>query len=244
MPYSVAFPSSTALADHRAALSDRIAPALNAGDNLDKVHLSQAKKEIDFRNAIGPESVTGEEMLASEIRRHALLTEHAVQSYPGAGAPAWFQEAMGRLDERFDEVKAQNDALKAQNDELKAQNDEVKGQLAAIAHNAKAQARNLHAVLTGSADAQLHKLMKVTPGAGTGIPGVAPAPAAPPPADQVPLPGTMVGDPFPATIKDLRALTTNDLRSLAVFFNDDFGILRGEKPHERNEKFQKFVSGQ
>jgi hypothetical protein len=54
--------------------------------------------------------------------------------------------------------------------------------------------------------------------------------------------GDAVGAPFPATIRDFKALTPRQLSSLAIMLNEDFGITAGDSLRTRRAKFQHFIS--
>jgi hypothetical protein len=239
MPYSTPFPANMVLADVNAAVSDRIAQALHAGQNLHSDHLAQAKQEVALREALGPQC-TVDELVSSDIRLHALLSEHASQRYPSAGAPAWFVAAMATLDQRLDQINGRMDQMNGRMDQMNGRMDQMNGQVSAVFHNSRAYARNRQSMISGVSDAPLYPLMKTRPGAGNGFPGAAPGQL----LAVVPLPGTMVGAPFPARIDQLRTLSAANLCRLADFFNDDFGIVQGDKQETRRDKFLKFIVGE
>ncbi len=55
--------------------------------------------------------------------------------------------------------------------------------------------------------------------------------------------GQPVGAPFPTTIRRLFRLTNAELSTLAMLFNDDFGITARDSLSRRRTKFQQFIVG-
>lgn len=106
-------------------------------------------------------------------------------------------------------------------------------------HNQRAFRRNVEAFTqTGrDAGAQLQGVQKVTPQAGPGLPGHLAAPA--PPLVEV----GSVPPGFPATAADARRLSHEQLSSLAMAYNDAFGVLPEDSVLERRVKFQSFLQG-
>ncbi len=86
---------------------------------------------------------------------------------------------------------------------------------------------------------RLVPLIKVRAGAGVALPGLPGVRA------HLIIPmlavGDAVGAPFPARIRDFNALTQQQLSSLAIMLNEDFGITAGDSLDARRAKFQRFI---
>jgi len=120
--------------------------------------------------------------------------------------------------------------------------------LTAMISNLRPSNRNnaaIDAVRSGAvaAGAQpLNPLLKVTPGAGLILPGGPGAGAVPighPFAVGVPIPSP----PFPATVAALDGLSLAHLDTLAVVYNEDFGIVGGDNAATKRRKFGLWISG-
>ena len=88
---------------------------------------------------------------------------------------------------------------------------------------------------------RLHPLAKERAGDGVVLPGS--SRNARRQAPLVPAVGVVVGAPFPTTITEFNALTSPQLNDLAIIFNDDFGIIRGDSIDDRRAKFKRFIAG-
>jgi hypothetical protein len=55
--------------------------------------------------------------------------------------------------------------------------------------------------------------------------------------------GQPIGAPFPTTIRRLFALSNAELSTLAILFNDDFGITADDNLSQRKARFQQFIGG-
>ncbi len=99
----------------------------------------------------------------------------------------------------------------------------------------------LHAVVANTPEGTtaLYQVAKTISGAGPGLPGLMPFPA----PDPIPDRGAHPGPPFPATVADLRSLTTMQLHQLAAFYNYTFGIVPGDSLDEQVTKFQAYITG-
>jgi hypothetical protein len=86
----------------------------------------------------------------------------------------------------------------------------------------------------------LFPLLKERQGAGLALPGSGYAVAAAP--DPVGL-GVAVGAPFPDTVQLLSDLTRVQLSTLAILFNDHFGIVAADSLNGRRAKFQAYIAG-
>ena len=84
----------------------------------------------------------------------------------------------------------------------------------------------------------LRRLLKEQRGVGVALPGanvhVHPAPV------RVCRP---IGPPFPATVRRLYALSHAQLSTLAILFNNDFGITALDSLEQRRVRFQHFIVG-
>ncbi|SPQ97707.1 unnamed protein product (mitochondrion) [Plasmodiophora brassicae] len=100
MNYSADTPAIGALTDVNAsAMSPPVAVPIVAGAPLEVTHVCAAKEDVRSRKRPreadpGAPRVTGVEIAAAQIREHAVIAEHAAQTYPGAGAPVWFASAL------------------------------------------------------------------------------------------------------------------------------------------------------
>ncbi len=113
--------------------------------------------------------------------------------------------------------------------------------MAAQIRNQALRAQNRQALMDSSTKGPsrpLIPLLKERRGAGVALPGanvnVRPAPV------RVYQP---IGRPFPATVRRLYALTNVQLSTLAILFNDDFGITARDNLEQRRVKFQHFIVG-
>ena len=101
--YSTDIPALPNLADANArAVSPMQAADVRTRTPLNMADVAAADSDLRARkklrqmaDAVPP--VTDAEVMGAAIRRHAAISEHAAQSYPAAGAPAWFAPAMERI---------------------------------------------------------------------------------------------------------------------------------------------------
>ncbi len=113
--------------------------------------------------------------------------------------------------------------------------------MSAQIRNQVLRAQNRQALIDYGADGpsrSLRRLLKEQRGAGVALPGadvnVHPAPV------RVCRP---IGPPFPATVRRLYALSHSQLSTLAILFNDDFGITDLDNLEQCRVKFQHFIVG-
>lgn len=113
-------------------------------------------------------------------------------------------------------------------------------EMSAMSENLVIRSRNRYAFKDFSSHGRnepLAPLCKERAGAGVALPGVR--------AKRIPIPlavGDTVGAPFPANIRDFKALTQRQLSYLAMMLNQDFGITAGDSLRARRAKFQRFIS--
>ena len=114
----------------------------------------------------------------------------------------------------------------------------IAGNTAAIA-NVRVCGRNL-AATRGVGASALVALRKETPGLGPQLPGpghLGVQPAA------VPVVGAVPGAIFPARLDLLMSLGHQQIRTLSIWYNDDFGIIAGDNISQRRTKLLKWSTG-
>ena len=102
------------------------------------------------------------------------------------------------------------------------------------AHNRQA----LTDYITQGRTTRLRPLLKENSGLGGSLPGT--NANVQPIASRV---GQPVGAPFPTTVRRLSKLSGDQLSTLAMLFNDDFGITARDKLQKRRTKFRHFIVG-
>ena len=114
----------------------------------------------------------------------------------------------------------------------------IAGNTAAIA-NVRVCGRNL-AATRGVGASALVALRKETPGLGPQLPGpghIGVLPAV------VPVVGAVPGAIFPARLDLLMSLGHQQIRTLSIWYNDDFGIIAGDNISQRRTKLLKWSTG-
>jgi hypothetical protein len=110
------------------ALNALAAPAIQAGTPLNTQDVLAAQLEAQARQNMrlhNDMSVNNDELAEAEIRAHAVISSHAQQQFPGAGAPAWFgpamQAALAPLQNQMNVMQNQMNALQNQTNVLQNQ---------------------------------------------------------------------------------------------------------------------------
>lgn len=137
-----------------------------------------------------------------------------------------------------------NNNIAAINNNMSVINNNVVA-LTARMDNVRFQTRNNSifngSVSFGSAASILTPLLKMTPGAGAALHGVAAAalPVGHPFAIGAPIPSP----PFPNSVATFATLTLPQISLLAILYNDDFGIVAGDLLPTWLDKFKQFICG-
>ena len=112
--------------------------------------------------------------------------------------------------------------------------------LSALISNQAIRVQNRHALMDyttkGRGTSRLRPLLKDRRGVGVALPGAD--------VDVRPVPvrlGQPIGAPFPATVRRLFKLTNAQLSTLAILFNEDFGITAHDTLEQRRVMFQHFI---
>lgn len=193
------------------------APVIIAGAPLNVNDVNDSRRELRSRKRMRELGQVPENSVSvSEIRHHAVISEHTVNLIAGAPAPAWFAPAVAAAVAPIVSRLENSEARVKNCSRVDAANNGV--------HNAFAS--------------PLSPLCKIIAGLGPPLPGGAGGAGL-----IAPTVGAVVGAPFPGTVAALNAITAAQINVLARLFNDQFGIVAGDGLLERRQKFRDFVCG-
>ena len=227
--YAVGIPAGPAVHGDTAA-------AILPGQVLSLVHVRQSLKEHRVKKLyqrVGMHGVTPSDVTRAEIRHAAVLAEHVTQEYH-AGVPGWAQDFAAQLKA---ELGTMLGTLGTNLDVKLTKLDAKQDNIVARMRNREALARVPQGLSVTTI--RLFPLRKTVPGWGALAAGVHL------PAGGIRAVGSFVQRPdfpFPVTVADLRNMSINDIKILAVAFNESFGLVAGDSLAEMQGKLETFIS--
>ena len=223
------------------------APAIAAGDEIRLSHVSDAEEEArvrsrHFQNFYGS---TASEVTEADIRLHAVRHEYSKAVYPYPMNTSSISEEVcdmfytlnHKIDAAITDRGGIAEAAAADRQRTTEMLDTVKAQI----RNQLIRAHNRQALtdyITQGRTTRLRPLLKEDSGLGGPLPGT--NANVQPIAPRV---GQPVGAPFPTTVRRLYKLNGDQLSTLSMLFNDDFGITARDNLQKRRTKFQQFIIG-
>ena len=247
------------------------APAIAPGEEVTRDHLRNAEEEVQVRKKFRLSwcGASESEVSDAEARLHTVTQEWTKSLYPYTTPPPTgsehfsnlFHDLNSRIEKANQDAAADRQAAAAAAaaataaataaaeaaaaDRLAAAADRrAIRELIVKSDNQFIRARNRQALIDsaahGGGQQPLFPLLKERDGAGVALPGQGYMVAAQPAMVGL---GVAVGAAFPATVRHLNELTMANLSTLAILYNDHFGIVPTDSLSERRAKFQAYIVG-
>jgi hypothetical protein len=187
--------------------------------------------------------VTEQDVARAALRKAASIQQHLIGMDPNLLTPRWAVDLSQQVQDVQDQIQQLGQRFQDQLQDVRQDIQHVQVQLTGIAaeqqvtnaklNNMRAAGCNARVVYDAVASRQprhFHRFVKDTPGLGNGLPDV--------PAPVDPIPELQVGDVvpnyyFPESPSALRDWSHQQINSLSILLNNDFGIERADKLNER-----------